>query len=191
MTVSDPADAHPVSPSPDDDEPARYRRLILFALVVVPLSVTAVIGYRPWSEPQVFGPGGGAVGTPHRLGGRPMHFEVLPLRSSEVVTVRDADPVVVTNTADAEIRLSLCRRTEVDWFVLTRRPLDDLCTYTESVEGRLDLTDKDLRVVLTVDPQQPGRVIVDGVHLDYTRDWRHLWQRGSEATGMTVAVKVR
>lgn len=44
---------------------------------------------------------------------------------------------------------------------------------------------------MTVAPQRPGRVVIEGMNVNYARDSGHLWQRGSQATGPVVKVKVR
>lgn len=45
-------------------------------------------------------------------------------------------------------------------------------------------------ITMTVAPQPHGRVVIEGMEVDYTRDSDHLWQRGSQATGPVVKVQV-
>lgn len=43
---------------------------------------------------------------------------------------------------------------------------------------------------MTLTPQRRGRVVIEGMEVDYARGADHLWQRGSQVTGPVVTLRV-
>jgi hypothetical protein len=52
------------------------------------------------------------------------------------------------------------------------------------------LADASTTITMTVQPQRRGRVVIEGMEVDYARGADHLGQRGSHVDGPVVKVHV-
>lgn len=111
---------------------------------------------------------------------------------AETITVNDVEPRVVANTADALITFAVCRQSEDSPFGSADGPAERSCETVHDVEGQqVRLTaDATTTITMTVTPQRHGRVVIKGMNVHYARDSGHLWQRGTQATGPVVKMKV-
>jgi hypothetical protein len=146
-----------------------------------------------WTKPSAFTPVGGGFFYDPTPSLRPVTAAMAyaPVEAApEKVTVTRATPRVVTNTADARITFAHC---VPDGALATARgPASRVCESLGEVEGaELTLNSKGTETIaMTIQPRQPGRVVVRGMRIDYTRGAGHLWQRGSQATGPVIKMRI-
>ena len=174
--------------------PSRDKRVVVIVLVLV--AVVLAKAFAWWSNPTVFGPPGNGVATTMKAG----ELQALHVAMTEVsihaptsrVRLDHARPRAVTNTAAAQVSFSVCTVRDTG-FIAIRGPLGEYCTDVERLQGTELLVSGDNRqyVVMTVRPTRVGVVRIDGIEVAYARGWRHAWQRGTEATGLEVRIRVR
>lgn len=180
---------------------SRARRLPGRGWIVAGLVVLTALGLTLayslwWTKPTTFT----AVGNGHgfKQTAETMHPVTIDMiqrsvhADAETITLNDVDPRVVTNTAEALITFAVCRRSEESPFMAADGPAKRSCETVDEVEGQqVRLTaDATTTITMTVAPQRHGRVVINGMKVNYTRDSGHLWQRGSQATGPVVKMKV-
>lgn len=145
-----------------------------------------------WTRPSAFTPVGGGFFHDPTQSLRPVTAAMVNevAEQPEVVTVARVTPRVVTNTADARITFARCQLD--DAFIAARGPASRVCESLGEVEGQqLTLGSKAAETIaMTIEPRQPGRVVVRGMRIDYTRGAGHLWQRGSQATGPVIKMRI-
>lgn len=168
--------------------------MVVGVVVILVVLVAATYTYRTWwTKPNAFGSVGNEYGTRQRADAmRPLSVEMSsPSLSDEPVTLNGARANVVVNTADADFAFVVCHRTEP--FIALSRDTSSLCDKAVPVDGQhLSGTDYEKKtIVMTVTPHRAGRVEVNGMTVDYGRGARHLWQRGAEATGPVVILRVK
>jgi hypothetical protein len=154
--------------------------------VIALLVVVVVIGHQLWwSKPAAFG-GRDSTGELTSQVGKPVYVNVLLSPPDGTVSVHDVEPVVVTNSAGADIDLVACRQA---------RPTslgagDSLCGWCADTGpvDRADLNDVDWQVYARITAHRAGQVRIDGVDIRYSRDRAHLWQTGTEQAGVGIVV---
>lgn len=177
--------------------PRRWSRSTATTAAAVLLVLTVVLGYAAWwSRPGVFG----EVGNGFRFSQttqslRPVTVDMVQRsihEDSETVELAAVSPRVRVNTANALITFAVCRR-EQEPFMSADGPASRVCEATSAVEGAaLRLTPEATETItMTVTPRRAGRVVVRGMDVAYARGGSHLWQRGTEATGPVVVMRVR
>lgn len=172
------------------------RRWIVAGILVATI-VGSVLAYSSWwTKPTTFGGVGNGFGFKQTTGAmRPVTVDMV-LRSvhadAETVTVNDVTARVIANTADALIAFAVCRRGEDSRFMAADGFAKRSCETVTEVDGQqVHLTgDLTTTITMTVIPRREGRVVIRGMEVDYIRGPGHLWQRGSEATGPVVRMKV-
>ena len=149
-----------------------------------------------WTKPTTFGSVGNGFGFEQTTDTmHPVTVDMIQRSAhadAETVTVNDVSPRVVANTADALITFAVCRRSEDSPFMSADGLAQRSCRTITEVEGQqVRLTgDRTTTITMTVTARRPGRVVIRGMEIDYTRGADHFWQRGSEATGPVVEMKV-
>lgn len=173
-------------------------RVVASLLAAITLVACALMYLMWWSQPTAFDARGNAITVTAQVADpQTWNLDVGESVSDEIVTLRSIEPVVVQNSADADIELVVCRwkpgldaRLGADTGSLSK-----YCSDTSPVPGRafnLDSTDPQAEsIIIRVTPKQRGRVEVAGVKVDYRRGWRHLWQTGTEHTGPDVAITAK
>ncbi len=158
------------------------------------IALGAVLAYSQWwTKPTTFtgvGNGFGFKQTTETL--HPVTVDMVQRSvhdGAETVTLNQLSPRVVTNTADARISFAVCEGTR---FMSADGPASGACETVTAVEGhQVRLTGGGpVTITMTVTPQHAGRVVIDGMEVDYTRGSDHLWQHGSQATGPVVTMRV-
>ncbi|MCW2789553.1 MAG: hypothetical protein JWP56_1856 [Aeromicrobium sp.] len=170
---------------------ARSRRFVKPAAVVVVL-IAVVAGYVFWwSKPTAFGGWGDEVGATVKVG-QTLNVDMGLTYSAEVVSLHHARPVVVKNSADAELELVACRYTSETVVGLSLGSLDSSCSAVVPLAGRrFPAPTSDESIILRITPRIPGDILLEGVSINYTRGWKHLWQTGDEQSGFGVSIKAR
>lgn len=163
--------------------------LTAVAVLVVGVGLTYSLW---WTKPSAFTPVGGGFFYDPTQSLRPATAAMVNeiAEQPEVVTVTRASPRVVVNTADARITFARCEGDPA--FFTVRGPASRVCESLGEVEGQqLTLGLKATETItMTIEPRQPGRVVVRGMRTDYTRGAGHLWQRGSQATGPVIKMRI-
>ena len=168
------------------------------AVAGVLLVVGAVLGARWWTHPALFDDSGDAfVADPVPVAEAALNagvvFPPADPKDEAVVTIRSVRAHFVTNTARATASFSICRGggTQIgDVHGDLHRYCPDVVPLDEPTGFRYAADSGDV-LVLTVSPRQAGRARVDGVHLDYTLDGSHLWQRGGQTIAVDVTARAR
>lgn len=188
----------PLSTASPRTPPARRRgrRWIVAGILVATIVGLALAYSLWWTKPTTFGGVGNGFGFTQTA--ETMHPVTVDMvqrsahADAETVTVNDASPRVVANTADALITFVVCRRSEDSLFMSADGVAKRSCeTFTEVDGQEVDLTEEaTTTITMTVAPRRHGRVVIRGMEVDYIRGFGHLWQRGSEATGPVVKMEV-
>jgi hypothetical protein len=176
------------------------RRVLGVGLVLV-VGVVVAVGATWWRHPKVltlFGASYGGVVQP--LAESRVAIDVAIPRDghdSETITFTRVKVHFVTNTAHATATLAECVRRPGQEVIGVVRP-SDLATYCSRVlpihngmrmvwtEG--ESTDRYL--LLTAQATSLGDVRIDGVSISYRRDWKHLYQHGTQDLGLHVRLLV-
>jgi hypothetical protein len=172
------------------------RRWIVAGILVATIVGLALVYSLWWSKPTAFGGVGNGFGFEQTTG--TMHPVTVDMvqrpanNDAELITVNDVRPRVVANTADALITFAVCRRSEDSLFMSADGLAKRSCESLTEVEGRqVRLSgNATTTITMTVVPRRHGRVVIRGMEVDYIRGSGHLWQRGSEATGPVVRMRV-
>jgi hypothetical protein len=149
-----------------------------------------------WTKPTAFGGVGNGFGFKQTA--ETMHPVTIDMvqrsahAAAETITVNDVSPRIIANTADAVITFAVCSRSGDAPFMSADGLAKRSCETLTEVEGQqVRLTgDATTTITMTVTPRRHGRVVIRGMEVDYSRGSGHLWQRGSEATGPVVKLKV-
>jgi len=173
--------------------PALTRWRLLLALVGVGALVIAGWAFWWWTHPNAFGPYGSQVGGRIEVG-RPMYYDtgLYPAhRDGEEperipVTLKQVTPVVIDNSADADIQVRVCRRAEPGTGVGAVRSVRRFCDALDVIDDDMQLRSTD-QVIATVVPQRPGVVHIEGFRVDY----RDGIRRGSQHSGLEIRLRVR
>ncbi|WKN46745.1 hypothetical protein [Nocardioides sp. Arc9.136] len=150
---------------------------------------------RWWTKPSTFTAVGNGFSTKQAASNpHPVTFDMVqrPIHEDpETITVNGVRPRVVTNTADALITFAVCQRSG-EPFIAADGTADRSCDSLADVAGRkVRLAPAaTTTIAMTVTPRRAGRVVIRGMDVTYVRGADHLWQRGTQATGMVVNVKV-
>lgn len=174
---------------------ARPRTVVAAVALAAAVAMCGVFGWW-WAHPRVFGPVGNGIGATDPV--RHIRTFHVPMTDVSVdsptyqVRVRSVRPRVLTNTAEARIAFSVCRVSNGGFIAVTDR-LSRHCSDIRPVEGTTMTVngDNDEYLVMTVRPTRAGVVRIRGIDLAYSLDWRHVWRRGTQATGMEVRIRVR
>jgi hypothetical protein len=158
------------------------------------MALAAVFAYSQWwSKPTTFtavGNGFGFTQTTETL--HPVTVDMVQRSvhdGAETVTVNQLSARVVTNTADARISFAVCKGTR---FMSADGSASGACKTVTAAEGQtVRLTGGGPETItMTVTPQHAGRVVINGMEVDYTRGSGDWWQHGSQATGPVVKMRV-
>lgn len=172
------------------------RRWIVAGMVVVTIIGLASAYWLWWTKPTTFGAVGNGLGFEQTAGTmHPVTIDMVQRSAhadAETITVNHVSPRVTMNTADAVITFAVCHRSEDSMFGAADGLAKRSCGTIADVEGQqVRLTgDATTTITMTVTPRRPGRVVIRGMDVDYIRGSDHLWQRGSEATGPVVKIRV-
>jgi hypothetical protein len=197
VTESVSADKQMSTASPQTRPRRRLGRRWIVAGILVATIVGLALAYSLWwTKPTTFGGVGNGFGFKQTT--ETMHPVTVDMvqrsahADAETITVNDVSPRVISNTADALITFAVCRRSEDSPFMSADGLAKRSCETLTEVEGQqVRLTgDATTTITMTVVPRRHGRVVIRGMEVDYTRGSGHLWQRGSEATGPVVKMKV-
>ena len=180
--------APPVAePSTAASEGRRPRRLLLAALAVALLVGTAVRGGWVLTHADLLQPFGNRIEVQLTVGEvRTIGLWAQPLTGE--VDVVTAVPRVVSNTADADLRLLLCHR-RAGPIGTASGPADEVCDEVAAPAGAaLRPAAADFSgLVLEVTPRRAGDVHVAGVQIEYRSGLR----RGSGVSGTSAIARVR
>lgn len=187
------AAGQPLPPGDPADPPRRRRRVVAWTLG--PLVAAAVVWGLWWlTHPTVFYPADTETWT-HKYasaGLETLHVGMAyPKRSHRDTSVRvtGADPLVMKNTADADITVHVCHERGTGIGSVTGN-LRDYCRaiLNLAAEPTLTLAPRAReRLILTITPRKPGQVRVAGLKLTY----RHGWQYGPQPVGEHVLARFR
>ncbi len=169
--------------------------------IVAGISVATVVGLALayslwWTRPTTFGGVGNGFAfkqTTERMHPVTVDMVQRPFEAdAETITVNDVSPRVVVNTADALITFGVCHRSDDSAFMSAHGLAERSCETVTEVGGQHARLTRDATttITMTVTPRRHGRVVIRGMNVDYTRGSGHLWQRGSEATGPVVRMRV-
>jgi hypothetical protein len=155
---------------------ARVAAAIGAVALVVVISATA----WSWRHPDAFPTYGGYEQGLTRPAPDGPHYFGMTWGSDggRVVTARSADPVVVANSARADVKILVCRvRAGSDGSlvgVVDAAEAKRFCDLGRVEGASLNLrgTPPATQVVVEVTPRQAGRVVIDGVTLHYSQGWR-------------------
>lgn len=197
VTESVSADEQMSTASPQIRPRRRLGRRWIFAGILVATVVGLALAYSSWwTKPTAFGGVGNGFGFKQAT--ETMHPVTVDMvqrsahADAETITVNEVSPRIVANTADALITFAVCRRSEDALFMAADGLAKRSCETLTEVEGQqVRLTgEATTTITMTVTPRRPGRVVIRGMEVDYIRGSGHVWQRGSEATGPVVKMKV-
>ncbi|WP_370208144.1 hypothetical protein [Aeromicrobium sp.] len=168
---------------------ARLSRLTCGALAVA-VGLLAV-HLLWWSRPTAYAPYGSSIRGPAQVEETRL-ISLLLSDPTRDVTVHALRPAVTENTSDATIDFVVC--TDGD-----RAGIGGGSGSLPNAEGPsfqpladLDLDDvdwTDQSLVARITPRRPGGVRIEGVHVTYTDDWKHLWRTGTQRFGTDVVVR--
>ena len=170
---------------------SRWR--LLFALLGAGVLVAAGWAYWWWTPPEAFGPYGNGIGGRIEAG-QAMHYDtgLHPVRRDGEdpepipVTLNEVTPVVSENSADADIEVRLCRVADGGTGIGAVRSVRRFCDALDVIDGDTQLRPPD-QVIVTVVPQRPGVVHIEGAPVDY----RDGIRRGSQHSGLEIHVRAR
>ncbi len=170
---------------------ATHRRVRLLAAgaAAVVLVALVVVGERWRTHPERFEPAGGSITQVALPVGGSTVIGMLAAPLEGEVRLIDAEPVVVGDTAVAEVRVLIChRKPGRDSLAAVRGTADQVCARTSTARdtplGAWSQANAYLAVELTA--RQPGAVRVEGVRVRY----RSGVQVGEQVTGMTALLSV-
>lgn len=180
------------------DNPGGSRRArALGALAGLVLLVGVAVGGWWWSHPAYFHDyGAGMSIDPRPVERSTVHVGIVHPPVSErdpeaVVTLHRAEANFAQNSAAATATFAICEGGAIG---AVRGDLAEHCDAVIPVEGDAALAlvrGSDQHLVMSLTPQRPGKVVVDGVTLDYTLDRGHLWRRGEQTIGVDVTAGAR
>ena len=138
------------------------------------------------------------------LGDFPVHVgfaHVGTARRAETVTLRAVRVRLRDNTAGATATVALCTRRPVAEGTLSTgiglaRDEPDLGKYCTSLRPvrpgtKMRLDDGDQYLIASISPSRPGRAVFADADLTYSRDARHLYQRGTQHVAIDTITTVR
>lgn len=198
VTESVSVDEQMSTASPQTRPRRRLGRRWIVAGILVATIVGLALAYSSWwTKPTAFGGVGNGFGFKQTT--ETMHPVTVDMvqrsahADAETITVHEVGPRIITNTADALITFAVCRRSGDSLFMAADGLAERSCESVTEVEGQqVRLTgDATTTITMTVVPRRHGRVVIRGMEVDYIRGSGHLWQRGSEATGPVVKMKIR
>ncbi len=164
------------------------------------LGICASLGLQWWSHPTVFGGWGNGFSQTQTVDKmHVLHVAMTFLSVSgpeRVVTIHDAEALVVTNTAKARISFSVCTpKNDEDIIGAADESLSIYCSEVRPIgSGAVPMThgpDAKEYILMTLVPTRVGVVRVRYMDLTYSLGSDRLWQRGTESTGMTAIIRVK
>lgn len=161
------------------------RRGRVAALLAVLLAVAVAVSW--WTHPSAIQADGDRIAVRVAVG-RPADVVVAPSLPS-ALTLRSVEPVVPAGVARADVEVLLCGVLDDGSGVVSSNAGDlmSTCTSVRPAEpGTRTRSDESLLVRIT--PRERGDVELTGLRIGYSRDARHLWQRGIQE--LTTAVRV-
>lgn len=168
------------------------RRAVIMGVVGSMLVVAVALGVRWWRTPGLFYPVPGTVSTGrNQLPGEPNSWGMSYVRGdvddSKSVSVVTARPNVLINTAEATISIRVCTpNLERAGAIGSVSDLRGWCTRLVSADGAtMHLAKPTDQLVMTVTPNRPGTVLVKGLHVSYSYDWK----RSSQDIGEFVRLR--
>jgi hypothetical protein len=170
--------------------PRRARVLAGAALVGAALLAAYLLW---WSRPTAYFPYGSGSAGPSEVG-ETRFFSLLLSEPDGVVDVHELRPVVTTNTSDATIDYVVCTDGERAGIGSGSGPLPNAECPRLRPLADVDLDDVDWTdhsLVARITPRRAGIVRIEGAEVTYTRDWKHLWQTGTQRFGSEVVVRTR
>lgn len=166
---------------------SRRRWLIAAVLAAVLVAVLGgVAGWRWLHGARVFDDGGNGVGGPIPVGRTGYSLVLSGAAGTGGVTVdlRSVTPHVVRNTAQAAIRVLVCRENG-RILLVGASPDTPYCTAVQPFAAGVRRFSHNLdgaAVVLAITPNRPGRVVISGVDVVYRYGVRY----GAQRTGLTI-----
>jgi hypothetical protein len=159
-------------------------------LAAMGVALALIAGFTWWLiNPSSLQPyGSGLQG--HAAVGETAHYAAYIAPEDGQVTLREVMPVVTQNTAGAVIEVTLCRQGEdADQYGGWGGALSAHCVETAPVSGAtLDSEPGPSGVVVSVTPQQPGIVTIEGFDVSYRDGWRRGLQRAGIRLDVTTTV---
>jgi hypothetical protein len=175
-----------LAPAPRPATRRRRRRARITWVVVLGVLATAAVW---WSQPRAFDAYGDLVEAPVEVGSTANVNLLLPSKDV-AATIRSIRADVVENTSGATIELVLCSTPDSGAGIGAGfgelGPSD--CDRVRPVRSAGEVDWREESLVVRVTPSHAGTVRIAGARVTYTRDWRHLWQSGTERTGTEVVV---
>lgn len=182
------------TPAPTRPRRARVGKWWTLAATLLVLGLLAAAGWSSWrSHPNAFFGVYGDYGNGgrYKLSQGPFRSEIAqPLVESGTVRIDEAEPVVVTNTADARITFSVCTTKPGAGisFGGAMRNMTRYCSDVVPLEEGFTLPlgqNAGYQVTMNIDPAHAGTVQVRGVRLTY----QHGNQYGTQVVGKAVSVR--
>lgn len=183
----------PLSPGDPAGHPGRRRRVVIWTAAAL-VAGAAMWGLWWFIHPTVFHPVNTEAWS-YKYDNADMetvHIGMAyPKKSYWDSTVRltDADPLVLENTADAEITIHVCHERGIGIGSVTGS-LREYCKSILNLAAEPTLTlapQARERLILTITPRRSGRVRIVGIDLTY----RHGVQYGTQAVGEHVLARFR
>ncbi|WP_435744787.1 hypothetical protein [Nocardioides sp. SYSU DS0663] len=148
-----------------------------------------------WTKPTTFTPVGNGLGIKQTTANlHPVTFDMVQRsihQDPETITVERIRARVATNTADASVTFAICQRKTIPFMSASGTPARSCETVTDVEGQRVRLTPAaTTTITMTVTPRRPGRVVIRGMAVTYSRGPEQLWQRGTQATGPVVKATV-
>ncbi len=160
--------------------------------------VAVTLGGWWWSHPNLLDPGGsgGMILDP-----RPVKESVLTVgiahpregAKEERLVLHGAQAHFIHNSAHGSARFVVCTTRRDDWKFggSTTDPLSKFCTRVRPLKDDTVVAyreDSDY-VVLIITPKRAGTATLASIDFSHSRDWHHLWQRGTQHLSQFVKVR--
>lgn len=172
---------------------ATVTRLVA-AICAVALAVAIGATAWAWRHPDAFPSYGGYEQGLTRPAPDGAHYFGMTWGSDggPVVTARSADPMVIENSARADVKVLVCHLLPGSdgslIGVIDAADVKKSCDLGRIGGASLNLPEAPpaTQVVVEVTPHQPGRVVVDGITLRYNQGWR----TGSQHIGGRIDFRI-
>lgn len=172
------------------------RRLVkVVSIVVVGAAVVFAAGHW-WTHPQVL-EGSGASWSGETAVGRPQIVTVVHRSEDDGETLRvlDVEPRVVRDETAARFEFLTCvlKDPNLGIGISGEEEIDEVCASTEPGIGSSlgGPAGRSSQLLMKVTTTRPGRLEIDGADITYRRSARHLFQTGTQQSGLVSNITAK